>query len=210
MQTENPMEEKTVFYDRLSLVERLRLNGCLAQVGGDEGAIKVRIQKLKTPILTLHLSTLLVASAVITRFDIVSISDDEYSIHLYLDEYGLHKNRRKYILHFSNDVVATRRFFDTYVSVLPQDIQKECPSYTDLLENGEAKKVKKETEEDDISDDEFDEGDCEHGATMKFQYSNGNTSDCDSSDALDLDEGFFEESQDIYANNCLVSLPKKW
>ena len=152
----------------------------------------------------------MVASAVITKFDIVSISDDEYSIHLYLDEYGLHKNRRKYVFHFSNDAVATRRFFETYISVLPQDIQIECPSFTDLLANGEAKQVKKEAEEDDFSDDEFDEGDCKHGGTMEFQYSNENTSDCDSSDVLDLDEGFFGESQDIYNNNCLVSLPKKW
>ena len=119
----------------------------------------------------------MVASAVITKFDIVSISDDEYSIHLYLDEYGLHKNRRKYVFHFSNDAVATRRFFETYISILPQDIQIESPSFTTLLANGEAKQVKKETEEDDFSDDEFDEtGDKvegERGGWMDILEVNG-------------------------------------
>ena len=64
------------------------------------------------------------------------------------------------------------------------------------------------SEADDEDDGEVD-GD-NNQCTMEIQYNKDNTSDCESSDELDLDDDFFGESQDIYANNCLISLAKKW
>ena len=198
-------EKHTVFYDRLSLVERRRANGKLEKVGGDEGGVKVRIQSNNaTPILTLHLMSTLVASATITKFDIVSISDDGYCIHLYLDEYSIHKVRRLYTLHFSNDEIATKKFFDSYVAVLPPDTQRHCPSFFDFLSADEIKQVEKNVVENDVSYDEMDGCGGDNEDTKKFELGSKN------SDELNLDEGVFQESQDVYAENCLITMPKKW
>ena len=220
------VEKKTSFYDRLSLVKRMRFDGRCEQVGGNEGGVKLRIIKTQNvSILTLHLASSLVASASIQKFDIVHISEDGYSIHLYLNEYSTHRARRKYIFHFSNDEIALKNFFDTYILALPPDLHEQCPSYFDLRDRSEAqveisdvknknekKKEKKEIYESDddknsVQTDRFDcrsgenDGDITNDSAYRF-YNESTTSE------VNLDEGFFE-SQDVYADNCLITLYKR-
>ena len=197
-------EKCVAFYDRLSLVQRRKSNGKLEQVGGDEGGIKIRIRNNNPPILTLHLMSSLVASAAITKFDIVSVSGDGYCIHLYLDEYSIHKVRRMYALHFSNDEIASKKFFDTYISVLSPDVQIVCPSFFDLMGAGEVEQVKTKMKDDFVYDNDGN-NDC---AGNKEEVSQSNN---EASDGLNLDGGYeFQESQDVYADNCLITIPKKW
>ena len=231
MQTNDPSEKYTTFYDRLSLVKRIKFDGRHEQVGGNEGGIKLRIKNHNTPILTLHLASTLFASATIRTFDITHISADGYCIHLYLNEYGIHKVRRGFAFHFSNDEIAAKKFFDTYVSMLPPDISKECPTYFDLIDDGlkvesvEVKnKYKKKLTVDEHSgyDDSDGDGDTDgDNEDDKDDWcdddDNDNKDDGADTNAdtnnepfgLNLDDGF-EESQDVYADNCLISLGKKW
>ena len=225
MQTHDPSELHTTFYDRLSLVERIRYDGQHEQVGGDEGGVKVRIIKNSTstmPILTLHLASTLVASAAIQKFDITHISMDGYAIHIYLNEYGVHKVRRKYILHFSNDQIAAKKFVDAYISVLSTDTQSKYPSYFDLVEEAEFKEVEKCTTEandvdyDGSGSDDKDDGNidedlkCDDGDSDERNHKKESSSLESNLDELNLDDGFLEQSQDVYADNCLITLAKKW
>ena len=57
MQVNDPSENLTAFYDRLSLLKRVKLNGKYEQVGVNEGGEKLRIIKntaLPSSLYTLH------------------------------------------------------------------------------------------------------------------------------------------------------------
>ena len=213
-QSKSAAEEDTLYFDRPMKVLRERFNHKMEQVGGLEGGLKVRIKEARGHIdfnyITMHLASTLVAVCKLThRVD--HVSEDGYEVHIYLEEIQLRHFTRKYIFVF-HDHEAAHLFFCSYSDAMTVNAGNEYrgPSFHDLMYgvSPDSSSSEQASDEDDnwCSDSESEKKKKEKKSNLGAQEMQQDKKE------NELPDDFFEieESQDIYAMNCLIVLPKKW
>lgn len=230
----------TEFFDRPFKIFRVKRNGVLERLGGTEGGMKVRLVRdpsSLTPYLLLHHSGSgsLICKAQITE-KVQEVSKDGYTIHLHLQEESVHNFKRRYIFVF-HDEDASIKFFRIYEELRGRkdgdhtfwDLQEEeggavGDDFNFYFISGEDElklvdlacnfdKLKIEKEEEDLDDQECNQSD---DSEKENDGSNsGNEFDSNEDDLKD-GEGPFDLpslddfSQDVFALNTHVVLPKRW
>ena len=220
-------ENNTLYFDRLHKCERLLHKGSILQlVGGYEGGVKLRIKEpgsLPVPFLTLHSGCMLVGQAMVTE-SVKFVSEDGYQVHLYLNEFGIHSFKRLYIFTFFDEDGAYK-FFMSYTKALKNS--EDHPTFHQMMEKKEVhvedvsasfELVLFDHEEEEEAEEVLETAKAVEEQRKAVEQSTETHPGVDGAPASVENEwpnelplfDEYEESQDIFAQNCQCILPKKW